>query len=394
MVHIFIDTNVYLHNHSFTTIDWAEIVGDAEYKIVVPLTVQTELDRKKTHHQKKVSEKAKSTLEKFSKVQKGEYIGRIEVLLQGTRPNKSIYEQYELDTNEADDKILASIIEYQALGRKILAANDISLRTRAKHFGIEVIEIPDKYASTETSDEEKEIATLKKQLEKLNSKSPKPKITFTDGQIKITYGLNPIAENISLEDYVTKENYLIKLQPYDLSDPLIPQLYGGYEPVRHYNRRLQDYRNELVIYFKDMYYFTLYKQRTYPLELVLENISGTLPLVKAEISLSFPEDIHFSTKKLKAPQHPQEPYVGEPLHTLVYTRDRQNYRDMGYEDIFKSARKGITFHVPELKHHKDEILPTVYFTFNEENHNFSIEYTLLADNLVDKVEGILHLIFV
>ncbi len=67
MKYILLDTNIYLHYKDFEQIDWATIVNDKEFAIVVPYIVIREIDKHKDGQKGKIKSRAKAVSSKFGR---------------------------------------------------------------------------------------------------------------------------------------------------------------------------------------------------------------------------------------------------------------------------------------------------------------------------------------
>lgn len=65
MKYLLLDTNVYLHYIDFEQVDWAAIVGDKEYAILVPFIVIKEIDKYKDGPKNKIKTRARAVSSKF-----------------------------------------------------------------------------------------------------------------------------------------------------------------------------------------------------------------------------------------------------------------------------------------------------------------------------------------
>src|SRR5687768_15622344 len=115
MKSIFLDTNIFLHFTSFDDIQWLKETDSTECEIVLSPFVIDELDKRKVGTSK-VGNRARTALQKIEKlietnqleIQKGCTINIL-----NRKPAKGFYEQYELNYEEPDQRILASIIDYR-----------------------------------------------------------------------------------------------------------------------------------------------------------------------------------------------------------------------------------------------------------------------------------------
>ena len=178
MKYIFLDTNIFFHFQYFETIDWLSEVSTSECKLMISPIVVDELDEKKigTNKLSTKARKVLNRLEELMDVDNAQIQEKvfIEVIL--NKPQKKIYEDYELNFNEQDHRLIASILEFRDEKDDediLLCTNDIGPRLRAKQYGITPLKLNEKYLLPfQESDEEKTIKKLERENRALKTKYP------------------------------------------------------------------------------------------------------------------------------------------------------------------------------------------------------------------------------
>ena len=178
-----LDTNVYLHYIDFEQVDWAAIVGDKEYAILVPFIVIKEIDKYKDGPKNKIKTRARAVSSKFGSYFLDDSCERKLNLIPLNEPSDDVLKINCLNRNISDDVIIASALAFEHKENIIVISHDNTLLIKAKNFGLKFIpKMPDEYLiAEEKSAEEKEYERCRKELELLKNRQPKPYLTFSDG---------------------------------------------------------------------------------------------------------------------------------------------------------------------------------------------------------------------
>ncbi len=184
MKYLLLDTNIYLHYKDFEQIDWATIVNDNDFAIVVPYIVIREIDKHKDGKKGKIKNRARVVSSKFGNYfLDDEYKGKVK-LIQIDDPSNGILESHNLHRDICDDVIVGAALEYEHKDDIIVIAHDKTLLIKAKNAGLKFLpQMPEEYLiAEEKSEEEKEYERCRKELEQLKNRQPKPQITFANGE--------------------------------------------------------------------------------------------------------------------------------------------------------------------------------------------------------------------
>ena len=104
---IFIDTNIFLHFENFEQIDWLKLSNSDSCKLIISPIVIDELDKHKISNSK-VGKKARKTLNRIEEIIESEndqIKNRVFIEILNTKPNKKIYEKFDLNFDEQDHRL-------------------------------------------------------------------------------------------------------------------------------------------------------------------------------------------------------------------------------------------------------------------------------------------------
>ncbi|MGE9310140.1 PIN domain-containing protein [Niabella sp. CJ426] len=435
MTYLFLDTNIFLHFQYFEEIPWKEIANSQDFNIVVAPIVLDELDKHKRNPKSKIATRAKKVL------------SRIEVITQNPdsyplqywpiRPSNETLEINQLDRNEQDDLLMASMIEFSAKmqNEAFLITNDTGPLLRARSVNLKVIKISDKYLTPiEQSEKEKELIKVKKELELLKNVLPKTELTFKDKNEFIEVKLHHMAETI--DDYVTR-NYtgeVTELQPLIYIDAkekerqlkqkieeastnlekLNLKMREGLsfgeltkEQIEQYNNELNEYKVDYGMFVRKKYAYERFISLSFPVELILSNV-GTAPANDIDIWLHFPDGFKLINEgdRPAEPQPPRPPYrpkhrfdmEGSPFFpgNFRFPSERR-YPELpslnsDKPNIRQTNSYEVTIQINSLKHYQlyniDPLI--VVFEGPEQISNFAIDYRVVIGNLPQPVSGKLH----
>lgn len=256
MKYIFIDTNIFLHYQDFQTIDWLKECPDTKCTLIIAPIVMDELDEKKIGTNK-ISNRARHVLNQFETLIDNQKISSdiyFEILLD--KPLQRIYEENNLNFNEQDHRLIASMIEFKQkrnISNIIICSNDIGPRLRAKQFGFESFKLSEKYLiPIEESEEEKKIKKLERENRKLKNRIPELTLKFDNSKEFAKF----IPKEIKYNDFeqfkverlskIKEEHpYIEHIDPY--KNPLASFALGlslTANQINSYNKKLNVYYDE------------------------------------------------------------------------------------------------------------------------------------------------------
>ncbi|TXT67553.1 MAG: hypothetical protein BAJALOKI1v1_60002 [Promethearchaeota archaeon] len=242
---IFLDTNVFLHFKSFSSINWSKLINEFEAKIsiIIPHQVLKELDEKKYS-----IKKARNTINKFKRIEKKglEFQDNVYLQLPDRSPDWSILTDRQaknFDRNINDDNTLVEILIFRKenpLYEIIIISNDYTFQLKLRKYNIKVIDPADddfsEFFRKETTKPMKLPDLLMLFKDKKDSK------LYSDIEINIK------DEEIELMDYVpTNESSLFNFEHVINLTTKSAEEYNT--EIRNYNEKLEEYNKYKKIYF-------------------------------------------------------------------------------------------------------------------------------------------------
>jgi hypothetical protein len=140
-----LDTNILLHFEPPDQVDWNEVVGHPEVRLVLPLRVVEELDEKKYTARDNLADRARRLLSTL-RSQLSPTAGGPVKLRDGVTIEVPIDDGPRARTLDADQEILDVCHELGSGGQPVLLVSaDTGMWLRATALGIEVVSMPDHY---------------------------------------------------------------------------------------------------------------------------------------------------------------------------------------------------------------------------------------------------------
>ena len=430
MKYIFLDTNIFIHFISYEKIPWNEIVGD-DYKLIIAPIVLDELDKHKTNQNKKISGRVKKILPKIEQEQTN--INSI-VDVNLPIPKDDTFNKFNLSKSQQDHALLSTMLEFgekYGLKNLVFISYDTGPRIRARHLGIYVLQLDDKYLlSEEESQEEIELRKLRQENTELKNTFPKVELTFNDGEVIKKIEISPLFQ--SEEDYTQKELDIVyeRYKPFvienainsntpTLSNDLTKNLkysnsLGINQPTvdqtEEYNRKLNLFYSEYAKMAKEKYKWDKIISNSVMLNLILSN-NGTAPANDIDVILEFPNSVKIyfykDFPKFEKPTPPYKPkYKGDFDMSWLSVNNMYNPPAKDYIYIIdKSVEKG-TLEKYDIEHldNDNTVIRFRYSNSLKHNMHFSLEpiwvlcksnfyvkYKLLISNYPKQVEGKLNI---
>lgn len=191
--YFFVDTNLFLQCRDIKNLPWKEISAADEINLIIPRTVQVEIDRLKSDGNGRRAKRARTTSAYFRDILLSDNeqlilcsFPPITVTITFspsiTPPDKQLEVAVDLDANRPDDSILFEIIAYRTANpdRDVtLLTHDTNPLVTAKRLGIPFQVIPDDWLLAPESDErDKEIRALKARNDELEKRTPQIEISL------------------------------------------------------------------------------------------------------------------------------------------------------------------------------------------------------------------------
>lgn len=418
MKYIFIDTNIFLHFRDFEEINWLEESSSEQCKIIIAPIVIDELDSKKIGNNK-ISNRARRALnkiEEFCEINLLEIKKNIFFELILEKPSKSTYTQYNLNFDEQDHRLIASILEFSknhSINNILLYTNDVGPRLRARQLNIQSLKPNSKYfLKDELTEDERKIKALEKENLTLKSKIPNISLELSSGTFH-KFILQPL-KDIDFSRYKNEKITVLKNKfPYlslkETENSLLPKLFV-YDKmqIESYNQDLDNYFFKYEESLKEIFDYEKMQSLTFKTNFTVLN-EGNTPAENIDIHLSFPSFLNVvKVSSLKdSPKLPDPPY--KPAHRFDYSK-------LKLDPIFSSSKFKINtdldfhqsceitklnsnhivnYNIKNLKHGYNETLNKIAIVFSEysEIKSFKIDYIISADNIPNKLNGELNFIF-
>lgn len=211
---IFPDTNLFIQCKDLKELNWNEITKANEICIIIPRTVQLEIDYLKQSSNNRRSKRARKTNSLFREIIESEtsnYILKesnpyVELTISSLISRKN-FKKDILNINKPDDSIINEALYYQKKNRNktvIFLTHDTNPMQTAKLCKLSFISIPDKWLLPPENDKkDKEILLLKNRVNELENRLPIIEISAED-----LFGNNIEIFDITIEKYnkLTNQN--------------------------------------------------------------------------------------------------------------------------------------------------------------------------------------------
>lgn len=186
MVYLFLDTNSFIEFQPFESINWYEVCGKKDYTIVISPIVIREINKHKDNSRGKKRDRARKARKRITEIARDTVSSRLKVEF-CKDPSKAAFENPQFNKEIADDWLIFSALEYNAkIDDKLIVTNDTGIYLIAKEFGIETVEIPEKYlAPSDPTDEEIKIKELQKRIAEYEETLPHVVVSFNGGRASL-----------------------------------------------------------------------------------------------------------------------------------------------------------------------------------------------------------------
>ncbi len=162
-VPVVLDTNVLMHYHRPDRVLWAEVIGCASVRLVLPICVLDELDNKKYAGSDRMSRRADMAVRALREHRAYLVPGSAATFADGTTCEVFLDEAGHLRKANPDEELLSRALTLQrALGRQVtVVTGDLCMQLRAGAIGLAEAVMPEKYSKDaqrrkNASDEEPE----------------------------------------------------------------------------------------------------------------------------------------------------------------------------------------------------------------------------------------------
>lgn len=426
MKYLLLDTNIYLHYIDFEQIDWATIINDDNFAIIVPFTVIKEIDKHKDGPKSKIKTRAKTISSKFGSYFLDENHNSKINLIPLNEPSNEILTLHNLNHAISDDVIIGSALAFEHKENVTVISHDNTLLIKAKKYGLNFIaKMPDKYlVSEEKSEEEKEYERCRKELEQLKNRQPKPHITFENDMNELRFHQTQTTDiNTELNEIVTKiKNEHPHINRPSTTEELdtkgafqlekITQIFTTLQNSIYTDQQLKEHNKELDKFYAHCEKYYRFKLESELLEKQFQELrfnianTGTAETGEMTITLEFPEHVKLYNKKSKRYMNdiqPKAPIIGclfseynqETFNKYISPINGLNIPQIKCWDTAKYlSKQNITITTKSLIHNVYRLLNidnSIYLDIRQCG-NFSIKWHICAAGCIAPQSGTLNVI--
>jgi hypothetical protein len=414
--YLFLDTNIYLHYKPVQELELDRFGPDCT--LVVPRIILGELNKHKdSHSSRRIRNRARAICKEIHVWSDAKTVSEnlaFEFLMKPSSPEK-----HNLDPSSNDDRFLADILEHPApADDKVLLSNDSNLQLTAKHLGIIVEEIDDRFMlPAEPDPAEIEVRQLRRELDQLRNARPKLEVGLAVEDSHLEVEPNPVFPLRNNASELTDEEIELKvaekrrsLEEMRIAMPtqsiVASHLSMGLSPedIDAYNQELDAYPEKYHEYLLARRRFML--QPMYCFAIGIAN-TGTAPAQNIDIYLHFPDGFALYEEE-NVPDGPEEPaYPTKPMSIperiarnacLVREDFRYPSPRLNLPTTF-SLRRTDSYNVEDsfqvLKHNERVCLPELFLQFPslEAAKPFRCDYRVTVDNLPEEIKGSINFQF-
>lgn len=413
MKYLILDTNVYLHYKNFEQVDWNSLFG-GDVTICLPQRVVEEVDKHKDQSRGKLQKRARKLSARFSEILLQDAATNVPVEIMDNPPSMA-FDDPQYHKEVADDWIILSALHSsQDLADVVIVSGDNGILLKAKQHGLGFYKMQDEFLlADEPSEEEKEIKRLKQQISKYENRLPAPEVVFRDETQLLTIDKPAfINVNAELEQY---QEELKSSHPYEsmaeaskeasdyLFGRLALQTYSTAEQKQEYNKELDEYFRGKARYKELQLRQQLMLQRFVKLELWLTN-GGTASLGDTTIFVTFPPEVSVYNEDSKVTisvEDPKEPVLKNNLNMYSSGMVGSAFYDYKHKEELEiwSPAKALESH--EFKYQSHRLTQGLLCPLSSRDDiyidiakcgNFTIKWTIIDSELIERVDGELHVV--
>jgi hypothetical protein len=432
---IFLDTMIYLHYKAVEEVDWRNVFGVDEVLVVVPRITIRELDKHKDHHESsKIRNRARKRLqiiEKWAEAETTTVRPGVLARVYNKLPTCD-FAALHLDRNRADDLLVATIAQYQQdnpTQQVLLITQDTTPRLTARALGLQASGISDEFALRgEIDPVEQENRELRRQLDRMQNAAPKLLFGFAGEERPSALMKASLVRPQSKESWISSEMQKVR-QNHRPRRPSAATL-GSFaaavsvlgvippEEYDRYNRDLERFFEKYEGYLAKAWSEKLMEGLSIQLCFELLNDGGA-PAEEIDFHLHFPDGFTLDQHSeamfdiAEPPQPPTPPrtqmqMIGESLpsslgYSGMYDRailpdfsrlERQRPPNLTPPEIQRGDSYDVRWELRLLKHKQAIGLHSLVAIFGsyEKAASFGVEYRIQAANVLDPLEGTLHVV--
>ena len=444
MLHLFVDTNFFIHCLVPEEFPWNEVAKE-EITIYIPTAVIRELDRHKSDGNTRIASRARRSLPIFEEIlrsqiftvsHKRKWPVRIKI------PERlGVIEPFcqSLDLTKPDDCLTNEVLYWRQANpeKKVkVLTDDINLCIVLQHFGIEFLRIQDHWRlPPETDGTTKKIKELEKQILELKKTHPEIAIEFSSrfeirgDFLEITIPLiKPLTEKEI--DLVASEIFSIApmktdFSPFKLKEPEASLLRMSTMPpppgkIAQYRKEYEEWKNSITVLLRQFHRwerFECFKEEPH-LSITVSNAGGAPAedvIVNFNLSgssgLTLDDGIDVREgREIEIPMPPTPP-TGNPLldlaaplmnpnmrrfyerASLVTTKLSQPDDFEFYKRLSKTSTRILSYRCRQFRHHQEPgVFPCYFFLSADVTNieNAELRCQVSANNISRPVEKILR----
>lgn len=413
MKYLVLDTNVYLHYKNFEQVDWKSLLGE-DIIVCVPQRVLEEIDKHKDQSRGKIQKRAKKLSARFSEIILQDAAASVGVEFVNNPPSTA-FDDPQYHKEIADDWIILSTLHSSHdLASLVVVSGDNGILLKAKRHGLGFYKMPDNLLlAEEPSDEEKEIRQLKQQLAKYENRLPAPEVVFRDETqlltiekpafIDVDAEMAKYGEELKADHPYESTAELPKDDSRYLLGGLLTTVYSTIEQKEEYNSELDKYFKK-KLKLKDLQLRKrLMEQRFHKLEFWLSN-GGTASLGDTSVFITLPQEVSVYNQDSKvtiSAEDPKEPVLKNNFNVLGSgLTGAAYYYDRGEKELeIWSPAKKLESHDFKFQSHRLTQGLLCRLSSQDEIYidiancgNFTIKWTIIDSELIERVEGELHVV--
>lgn len=188
-IHVFPDTNIFLHFAAFDRLDWQSLCGkNSTVQIHISQSLLAELNKlKDTWATSTVGKRAAGAIKTLCEIHKESRSSPSGTTAGFSVSSPNIFRFLRLNPNVQDDHLLTEMRHFAAenSGESVVLATDdggFDLTVKAGHYGVKWVEPSSAWRlPAEPDPQEAEIQKLRRKNERLHNARPIPNVCFGDG---------------------------------------------------------------------------------------------------------------------------------------------------------------------------------------------------------------------
>lgn len=410
---IFPDSNIFIHFKPIENWDW-ELYINQKLKIVICMCVINEIDKVKYSANTNITKRrVQDLIRKFNSSSLNVF-NNIPFSIFVPDNLFELFHDANLDKEDKDDVFIASVLSFQKEYPQeniCIISNDLGVQLKCKAYKIKY-EIPAmEYLIQEDDTLTKEIRKLTVELNRLKNLQPSLRLQFDNGETFKQFDIKEPWKKY--EDFIFNKMERLKMQyPYIEAEtnenPYVLSLLNLYkktpDKVEKYNKDLEKFYSDYEVYLRDTKESILKVKLTIVLNIDIMN-TGSTPAENVDLYMHFPDGFslinkdEYSSKDLEPLPPELSAYSLAPfdfnnsIPQFVYPKVSDI--SLSRFSIKKTNSYDVNDHFAIIKHNHLVSVCPLYLNFDtfDDVKNFEIKYTITAANVVDKIDGVLNVVF-